>query len=143
MKWIVTLLVLLLIMGLQSEAQAKGSWRMEQCRYVNLEGGHGSGWSNEEIAQTIRCAVQHWSVSGGEGEAMSVASCESGLNEKAYNSGGYAGVYQHAIRYWSSRFASLRPRWWNLKHSIWNGRSNVVIAIRYAARYGWGAWSCS
>jgi hypothetical protein len=142
-RWIITLLVLLLIMGAQSEAKAKGSWRMEQCRYVNVDGGKGSGWSPQEIAATIRCAVQHWAVSGGEGEALSVASCESGLNEKAYNPGGYAGVYQHAVRYWGSRFNSLKPTWWSLRRSVFNGRSNVVIAIRYASRYGWGAWSCA
>jgi len=72
-----------------------------------------------------------------------VAQCESGLNELAYNPGGYGGVYQHAIAYWPARFANLAPPWWRLRSSVFNGRSNVVIAIRYAAQYGWGAWSCA
>jgi len=116
------------------------NWRQAQCRYRHLEDGWG--WSYREVALTIGCAVKHWPVFGGLDKAMSVASCESGLNELAWNPGGYAGVYQHAIAYWPARLANLAPVWWKLRSSIFNARSNVVIAIRYAARYGWGAWSC-
>jgi len=117
------------------------NWRQAQCRYRHLEDGWG--WSYHEVALTIGCAVKHWSVFGGVDKAMSVASCESGLDETAYNPAGYGGVFQHAISAWPYRFANLAPPWWRLRSSVFNGRSNVVIAIRYASRYGWSAWSCA
>jgi len=125
---------------LQLAGAENANWRMQQCRYRHLEDGWG--WSYREVALTIGCAVKHWPVFGGVDKAMSVATCESGLNELAYNSGGYAGVYQHAISAWPYRFTNLAPPWWRLRPSVFNARSNVVIAIRYAARYGWQAWSC-
>lgn len=120
---------------------SQGEWRWEQCRFRHLEDGWG--WSYHEVALTIRCAVAHWPVDGGFDKAIAVAQCESGLNELAYNAGGYGGVYQHALAYWPARFANLAPPWWALRSSVFNGRSNVVIGIRYAAQYGWGAWSCA
>jgi hypothetical protein len=124
-----------------SGARADGEWRQEQCRYQSVNGD--PGWSHTEVAETIQCAVRHWPVDGGYDKALSVATCESGLNPLAYNSGGYAGVYQHDVGYWPMRFDSLSPQWWGLSPSVYNARSNVVIAIRYASMYDWSAWSCA
>ena len=92
-----------------------------------------------QVKQLIRCAARRWHVRGGPDKAVDIARCESHLRPRAYNSGGYAGVYQQSTRYWpdrSDRFGF--PDW-----SIYNGRANVIVSVRMAHRYGWGAWSCA
>lgn len=103
----------------------------------------GNGWSNKDVAQGIRCAASKWHVPGGTSKALSVARCESGLDE--HNSyAGHDGVYQHDRRYWASRFRHLNPHHgWKLVSSVWNARTNIVISMRMAHNTGWGAWSCA
>lgn len=120
----------------------RGEWRWDQCRFRHLEDGWG--WNVHEVELTIRCAVRHWAVDGGAEKALAVARCESGLNELAYNAGGYAGVFQQAVRYWDGRFVYYAPRWWRLRPPVFNGRSNVVVSIRMAHARGWYAdWACA
>ncbi len=92
-----------------------------------------------QIRRLIRCAAHRWKVSGGAAKAIDVASCESGLNPKAYNSGGYAGVFQQSTRYWPERAVSYGLP----KRSVFNGRANVIVSIRMAHEDGWGAWGCA
>jgi hypothetical protein len=127
--------------NLQLSGAQSANWRHEQCRYRHLEDGWG--WSYHEISLTIRCAVVHFPVYGGFDKALSVAQCESGLNELAWNPNGHGGVYQQAISSWPYRLRTLGPPWWGLRPSIFNGRSNVVVSIRQAHLYGWGAWTCA
>lgn len=95
--------------------------------------------STHQLKSIIRCAARRWKVPGGVSEAMSVARCESGFNPRAYNAGGYAGVYQHAVRYWRER----AQRWGLAGRSVFNGRANVIVSIRMAHAEGWGAWGCA
>lgn len=98
-------------------------------------------WRDGKAAVTklIRCAARHWHVPGGPDTAVSVARCESGLDPEAFNRAGYAGVYQQATRYWKTRARSYGfPDW-----SVFNGRANVIVSIRMAHRFGWGAWGCA
>jgi hypothetical protein len=107
-------------------------WRLRWVR------SHDTG----PIRTLIRCAVAKWPVPGGAGKALSVANCESGFRPSAVGSGN-AGVFQHRLPFWQGRFDSLTSPWWRLRPSIYNGRTNVIVSIRYANRYGWGAWSCA
>ena len=92
-----------------------------------------------QLSRLIRCSARHWPVVGGPDKAVFVARCESSLDPKAYNAEGYAGVFQQATRYWPGRSVDFGfPRW-----SVFNGRANVMVSIRMAHRYGWGAWSCA
>jgi hypothetical protein len=117
-------------------------WRMQECRFARLDGQ--GGWAQREVVLTIQCSVAKWSVSGGADFATSVAACESGLRADAWNPGGYAGVFQHAVRYWPGRLRSLAPAWDKpLASSPFNARSNVVVAIKMAHAGGWGPWSCA
>jgi hypothetical protein len=52
-------------------------------------------------------------------------------------------VFQHRLPYWNGRFDSLTSRWWHLRPSVYNGRTNVIVSIRMAHFGGWGAWSCA
>ena len=124
-----------------SSGEANRAWRTEECRFGGLVPG---GWTVREIVWTITCAERKWPVSGGVSKALAVARCESGLRADASNGGRYLGVYQHAAVYWPARLRSLAPSWDKaLASSAFDGRSNVVIAMRMAHSGGWGPWSCA
>ena len=90
------------------------------------------------IRQLIRCAARRWPVPGGGVKAIAVADCESHLNPSAYNSGGYAGLFQQSTRYWASRADSFGQR----DRSVYNGRANIIVSIRMAhAARSWGDWA--
>jgi hypothetical protein len=106
----------------------------------------GNGFSVKDVKQTIRCGVDHWRVSGGVHKAMSIARCESGFHPHANNSTSSAkGVYQFLDSTWSSvkRHYRALARRWSLSHRVFNGRANVVLAVKLAHGSGWGSWSCS
>ena len=92
-----------------------------------------------QVKKLIRCAAARWDSPGGRRKALSVARCESGFNPRAFNSGGYAGVYQHAVRYWPGR----ADRWGFPDRSVFNGRANIIVSIRMARAVGWSPWSCA
>jgi hypothetical protein len=112
-----------------------------QCRFARSDGLRG--WTDREVRRTIRCAARRWPVAGGVGKALQVARCESGFETNAYNSGGYAGVFQQAIRYWPDRQRVYDVERWELRPGVFNGRTNVTVSIRMAHRGGWSPWSCA
>jgi hypothetical protein len=88
-----------------------------------------------EVRGLIRCAVERSHVPGGADKAIQVARRESGLRPRAYNSAGYAGLYQHSTDYWPGRARDYGfPRW-----SAFNGRANAIVSIRMIHRQGWSA----
>ena len=95
--------------------------------------------SSFQLKRLIRCAARRWDVSGGPDKAVAVARCESRLNPRAYNPGGYAGVYQQATRYWPTRATTYGFH----DYSVYNGRANVMVSVRMAHRGGWGPWACA
>ncbi len=109
----------------------------ESCRFR----GPNEKWSGAEVRDTIRCAARQWNVDGHT--ALRVADCESGFSPYAYNSGGYAGVFQHSTRYWPSRQNTFdRHNRWNINESVFNARSNIIVSIRMVHRGGWSPWAC-
>ena len=92
-----------------------------------------------QLRQLVKCAARHWHVAGGPHKAVSVAKCESRLNPKAYNPGGYAGVFQQSTHYWPGRARAYGFRRW----SVYNGRANIIVSVRMAHSEGWGPWSCA
>jgi len=90
------------------------------------------------IRQLIKCAARHWDAPGAPDQAVDVARCESRLRPRAYNSGGYAGLFQQATRYWPGR----ADHWGQPDRSVYNGRANVIVSIRMAAAANsWSDWS--
>ena len=119
--------------------------RLKECRFRHFEKPYRS-FSDREIKITVRCAVAHWSVPGGIDKALQVGHCESGYNEYAANAYSSAsGVFQFLDSTWSSTYSRFRElaRRWSLRSSVFNGRSNVVMAVKKAHVDGWGAWSCA
>jgi hypothetical protein len=94
--------------------------------------------SKREVRRLIRCAAERWAVPGGPRKAIAVARCESGLRPRASGNGN-GGIFQHRMIYWPGR-----ARIWGFpRTSVFNGRANVIVSIRMAARFGWDAWSCA
>jgi hypothetical protein len=124
----------------QAHASQRESWRHETCRY---QGAAPRSWTRWEVKATIRCAVDRWPVS--LSTAMYIAHRESGFYARAYNpSSGASGVYQWLARYWPgvranyNRHVIFKMR---VSDYVFNARSNVLTAIRYAHYSGWGPWS--
>jgi len=91
-----------------------------------------------QIKQLIRCAARRWDTPGAPHKAIEVARCESGLRPGAYNSGGYAGLFQQATRYWPSRANHFGQP----DRSVYNGRANILVSIRMAASSNdWSDWA--
>lgn len=119
-----------LLAGLPVAAQAEEVPR-HVCDYDWREGT----W---QLKQLIKCAARHWDSPGTPMKAVEVARCESDLNPEAYNSGGYAGLYQQATRYWPDR----ADRWGQPDRSVYNARANIIVSIRMARALGsWSAWA--
>lgn len=91
------------------------------------------------VKHLITCAAHRWKVDGGAPKALSVAECESHFDPAAYSPAGYLGVFQQARRYWPER----ATRWGFPHRSAFNGRANVIVSIRMAHAFGWGAWGCA
>ena len=89
------------------------------------------------VKQLILCAARRWDSPGTPGQAISVARCESNLNPHAFNSGGYAGLFQQSTRYWPGRAAAYGFRGW----SAFNARANIIVTMRMVKQYGWDPWS--
>lgn len=134
------LLSMFAITGAYAFADTHHDWRHDAIRYQGLTRAH---WSDREVILTIRAAVDHWPVPGGVSKALAVASCESGLNERASNGGSYLGLFQQAARYWPARQNLYDSRRWNLRESAFNARANVVVSIRMAHSGGWSGWGCA
>jgi len=94
-----------------------------------------------QLKHLIKCAARRWDSPGAPMKAVEVARCESHLNPEAYNSGGYAGLFQQATRYWRDR----ADRWGQPDRSVYNARANIIVSIRMArALDSWSAWAgCS
>ena len=102
---------------------------------------------NMGVKKTIRCATKRWPVQGdgphGVRKALRVAYCESRYNPTARN-GRFRGVYQIGYdtewNQWLDRFPVMRDHW---VRGIYDGRSNVLVAIRTAQRIGgFEPWAC-
>lgn len=89
----------------------------------------------------IRCAVRHWSVPGGATTAICIARRESGLDPRATSGDGLnKGLFQQHVDYWDANYDRYTHPYWQLKHSILNGRTNAIVSIRMAHAGGWGPW---
>ena len=114
-----------------------------------IEHAGANGWNAEcrgySPAKTVRCAAvkQRVSVS----EALSVWRCESdwGVEPGSHWDHSYHGPMQYAIGTYAGQRASMPDvrRWFELSTLVHDVRSNIVTAVAWAHRHGWGPWTCA
>ena len=129
--------IALTLQGAPAHAQDRQSLD-QSCRFQHDDGR--AGWSTDEVQRTIRCAVRRWPVPGGVDYALYIANRESGFHQYAYNPSGCSGVYQWAGGTWASVLDDFPTLYRVLSHSVWNARSNVMYAVKYAHNRSWGPW---
>lgn len=104
----------------------------QECRFGSAE-------------RIVRCAAWKFEPPGGPPKALSVWRCESGWAYEGYHSDPYHGPFQYLEDTYDSQFASMPDvrRWFDTQPFVHDPRSNIITAIAWAARYGWGPWSCA
>lgn len=91
----------------------------------------------DACAAMIRQVFARYGLDGNA--AVSVASCESGLNPTASNGGSYLGLFQQQASAWASRAA----RYGVAGRSAFDGEANAIVSAGMVRDDGdWGQWSC-
>ena len=96
-------------------------------------------WTQFDMQQTAVCVADRWNIS--LPKLRSVIDCESNWSRFARN-GDYRGLAQHDIDYWPERVRHADNPMLDLKPSIFNPRSQLIVTAKMAAGAGWGAWAC-
>lgn len=131
---------LLLSLTLISPAPARAApcrgWRFDAD-----EPGIGARREALRNRRVIRCTFSRVAPAQ-TAKAISVARCESGLDDEASNGGRYLGLFQHARPYWPARARAL-PRPFPPTVSAFQSQANAWAAARMVRTSGWSAWSCA
>jgi hypothetical protein len=97
------------------------------------------GYNTWQVKRTIKCAVAHFPVSGGQRKALHIAWRESRFDPHAATPNGrFKGIYQQGVAWWPSRYRAYGFPY--LLDNILNARTNIIVSIRMAHRHGWGPW---
>jgi hypothetical protein len=106
-----------------------------------------AGRSGEPIThlmkRRIACAAERFGpVPGGATRAICIAKRESGLDPTATSpTGRYVGLFQHARKYWPSRYTTWTKPAWQLSTRATNGRSNSIVTLRMV--HAAGSWKAA
>lgn len=111
-----------------------------------INGSRSEKWQSEcrgySPEKTIRCAAVKFELEGGQEKAVSVWQCESGWGTEPSHSDAYHGPFQYAYSTYSSQQESM-PNvvdWFELSPAVHDMRSNMLTAVAWASRHGWGPW---
>jgi hypothetical protein len=113
------------------KAKASEGWQPE-CR----------GYSPEK---TVRCAAVRFEPEGGQAKAVSVWQCESNFGTEPPHTDSYHGPFQYLYSTYERQREAMPDvvEWYDLSAAVHDMRSNILTAVAWAARHGWGAWSCA
>lgn len=120
-------------------ANARAFGKLDRACRLQLLDGH-EGWSVKEVKLTISCAVHRWPVPGGLDKALDIAYRESRFHQFAESYTHCRGIYQWAPSTWTSVLHDFPPLYAVLGHNVYNARSNVLYAIKYAHNRSWAPW---
>ena len=139
--WVVLIVVVLFLVFCTATAKAyEGEYNHNQIMECKFQGDNG--WQLFEVRDVIRCAFIRVGDASQRGTAIAVADRESSFYCPAYNSGGYAGLFQHSVRYWPGRYASYPKtvKWFDLPSDPFDCRTNAFITARMVGSGNWGPW---
>jgi hypothetical protein len=108
-------------------------------------------WNNEcrgySPAKTVECAAAKFEPPGGASTALAIWQCESNFGTESGSEWdhSYHGPYQFAVGTYGGQRASMPDvtEWYELSTLVHDMRSNILTAVAWAARNGWGPWSCA
>jgi hypothetical protein len=106
-------------------------------------------WNDEcrgySPAKTVECAAAKQQPPGGASFALSVWQCESNFGTESPHSDPYHGPFQYLTSTYANQRASMPDvtRWFELSPFVHDMRSNIITAVAWAARSGWGPWGCA
>jgi hypothetical protein len=111
------------------QAKALVSWQAE-CR----------GYSPEK---TVRCAAAKFDTNAAQ--AVSVWRCESNFGIESSHSDAYHGPFQYMYSTYEHQQEAMPDvvEWNELSPAVHDVRSNILTAVAWAARHGWGPWGCA
>jgi hypothetical protein len=107
------------------------------------------GWQPEcrgySPEKTVRCAAVKFEPAGGVTEAVSVWQCESNFGTEPPHTDSYHGPFQYLYSTYEGQQEAMPDvvEWYDLSAAVHDMRSNILTAVAWAARHGWGAWSCA
>jgi hypothetical protein len=137
------IVVRLVLSGLYAANADDMTWAERQQR-VQFQTLQRPSWTDHEVLLTLRWSARRFGISAAE--LICVARRESGLNERAWNPAGYAGLTQHAVEYWPGRVRWYRGHvgpWITVKPraSVYSARANALVSARMVRAFGWGPWA--
>jgi hypothetical protein len=111
------------------EMLREDGWQ-DQCR----------GYSPEK---TVRCAAEKFDTSAEQ--AVSVWQCESNFGIEPEHTDAYHGPYQYLYSTYEAQRESMPDvvEWYELSPAVHDVRSNILTAVAWASRHGWGPWGCA
>jgi hypothetical protein len=106
-------------------------------------------WNSEcrgySPAKTVTCVAAKQQPPGGVEEALAVWRCESDFGTEPPHSDSYHGPFQYAIGTYAYQRQAMPDvtRWFDLSVLVHDVRSNIVLAVAWAAHHSWGPWACA
>jgi hypothetical protein len=107
------------------------------------------GWNTDcrdySPEKTVRCGAVKFQPPGGTDAALSVWRCESGFGTEPEHTDAYHGPFQYMYSTYEGQQSSMPDvvKWFELSPAVHDMRSNILTAIAWASRHGWGPWSCA
>jgi hypothetical protein len=100
---------------------------------------------NYSPAKTVQCVATKQRPPGGVEEALAVWNCESGFGLEGYHDDPYHGPFQYMSSTYTAQRLALDDisRWFDLSTDVHDVRSNIVLAVAWAAHYSWAPWRCA
>jgi hypothetical protein len=93
--------------------------------------------------KTVRCAADTFGTN--EEQAVAVWQCESNFGVEPPHTDAYHGPFQYLYSTYQSQQESMPDvvKWFELSPAVHDVRSNIMTAVAWASRHGWGPWGCA
>jgi len=129
------LYIMMMASIVHAQAENRPNWQIQVC---NTE----KPYTSSRVRNMIECATDKWG--GDTGKVIFMGSCESGLDSHETGNLPFRGVFQYHPDTWESAASRLWNPNWGARHvdvpSIYNGRAQVLVTVRFVTTSGYGPW---